>query len=125
MTLVLQIALALVVVAGVLAFVVYGGRMLVALTRPDDPTHAPAAQVLRYHFEAGLDPSAVIDEVRHAGYHATTEYDMGRVDLLVACSGDPAVERERVRAAIANAPDRQGIHGDAPLPSVRFADETA
>lgn len=121
MTVALQISLALVAVIGVLAVVAVGGKVLVQLTHPDDPTHAPGAHVLRHHFVAGPDPAAVLDAVRRAGYHATTEYDMGQVDLLVACSGDPTIEREKVCAAIAA--DRQGIHGDAPLPAVRFADE--
>lgn len=124
MTLVLQVALVIIVVAGVVAFVVYGGRVLVWFTHPDDPTHRPGAQVLRYHLDVGLEPAAVLDEVWHAGYHATTEYRSGQVDLLVAWAGDPVVEREKVRAAIAGAPDRQGLHGGMPPPVVRFADET-
>lgn len=120
---IIAIALAVLALACLMAIVVYGGKFLVSLTNPNDPTHAPGAHILRYHLAVGQDSSTVVDAVRNAGYHAATEFVMGRVDLVVLCTGDPAVERERVRTAIAAAPDRQGIHGDLEVPAVHFVDE--
>lgn len=117
------VILVVLAIVAVLAFTWLGGRFLVSLTNPDDPVHQPGALVLRYHLVAGQDSSAVVDSVRRAGYHAATEYDRGQVDLLVTCTGDPAVERERVRQAIANAPGRDGGVRDFAIPPVRFLDE--
>ena len=119
----LAIAIAAAAAVAVAGFVIAGNRALAALSAPDDPARAPGAHVLRYHSDGGLDASAVIDAVRAAGYHATTDYESGRVDIIVLCTGDPRIERERVRAAISGAPDRQGIAGDRPPMPVRFVDE--
>ena len=114
--------LAAIAVAG---FILYGGRLIVLFTNPRDPTHTPDAHVLRYHLATGQDGSAVIGAVRRAGYHATTEYDMGREDLVILCDGDLEVEREKVRKAIAGAPGRDGGTRDFAIPPVRFLDEPA
>ena len=115
--------LVVVTTVGVAGFVWLAGTTLVGLTHPDDPTHAPGVHVLRYHLVTGQDSSSVLDAVRRAGYHATTEYDDGQVDLVVLCSGDLEVERERVREAIADAPSRDGGERDFAIAPVRFVGE--
>ncbi|MEP9364145.1 hypothetical protein ABLE68_14350 [Nocardioides sp. CN2-186] len=115
--------LVLLAAGAVVAFVWFASKLLVTLTNPNDRNSRPGAHVLRYHLVTGQDSPSVADAVRRAGYHATAEYDMGQVDLLVECTGDIEVEREKVRQAIAGAPGRDGGVRDFEIPPVRFVDE--
>jgi hypothetical protein len=112
----------LIVLVLVITFAVAAGLrgLVFAEARTEARLHAPSTHTVSYALPTGVDPALVKGALSRAGFTSAVDSAGTHQCLLVECAAD---DRDRLRTAIASAPETDYAGSGLALQQVVFEDE--